>query len=66
MTYSLKADCVDHDVLTVAKESYEAEGYCIVDNVYPPTELDVMDTFFEDFKTQDNKSFGDQICTYDS
>tara|TARA_B100001105_G_C22384552_1_gene441226 strand:+ start:120 stop:956 length:837 start_codon:yes stop_codon:yes gene_type:complete len=65
MTHSLKADCVGHDVLTVAKESYETEGYCIVDNVYPPTELDVMDTFFEDFKTQGHKAFGDHIGTDD-
>jgi ectoine hydroxylase-related dioxygenase (phytanoyl-CoA dioxygenase family) len=65
MTHSLKADCVGHDVLTVAKESYETEGYCIVDNAYPPTELDVMDTFFEDFKTQGHKAFGDHIGTDD-
>ena len=53
MNHSLKADRVGHGVLTAAKESYEAEGYCVVDNVYPPAELNVMETFFEDFKVQD-------------
>jgi len=63
MNHSLKADRVGHGVLTAAKESYEAEGYCVVDNVYPPAELNVMETFFEDFKVQDYKAFGDYIGT---
>ena len=58
-------DCFSHDILTVAKESYEANGYCVVDNVYPSTELDVMEAFFEDFKTQGHKAFGNYIGTDD-
>ena len=58
-------DCFSHDILTVAKESYEANGYCVVDNVYPSTELDVMAAFFEDFKIQGHKAFGDYIGTDD-
>ena len=65
MNHSLKADRVGHGVLTAAKESYEAEGDCVVDNVYPPAELNVMETFFEDFKVQDYKAFGDYIGTDD-
>ena len=65
MNHSLKADRVGHGVLTAAKESYEAEGYCVVDNVYPPAELNVMETFFEDFKVQGYKAFGDYIGTDD-
>ena len=58
-------DCVGHEVLTAVKESYETNGYCVVDNVYPSTELDVMEAFFEDFKIQGHKAFGDYIGTDD-
>ena len=65
MNRSLKAGRVSHDVLIVAKKSYEAMGYCVVDNVYSFTELDVMETFFENFKVQGHKAFGNHIGASD-
>ena len=57
-----KAD-VDSTVLERIKEQYDQEGYCVVDNVYSRTELDEMETFFEDFKNHDHNAFGNAIST---
>ena len=63
MYYSLTADHIDDQSLADIRESYEQEGYCLVANVYSVTELDEMESFFEDFKNQEHKAFGNAIST---
>ena len=44
-------------VLIRAKAHYDAQGYCVVDGVFSPGEIDAIDTFFEDFKTRGHQAF---------
>ena len=66
MNYSLTADYIDDQSLADIRQSYKQEGYCLVDNVYSVTELDEMESFFEDFKNQEHKAFGNAISTDES
>ena len=63
MNYSLTADYIDDQSLADIRQSYKQEGYCLVDNVYSVAELDEMESFFEDFKNQEHKAFGNAIST---
>ena len=63
MYYSLTAGHIDDQSLADIRQSYEQEGYCLVDNVYSVAELDEMESFFEDFKNQEHKAFGNTIST---
>jgi len=63
MYYSLTAGHIDDQSLADIRESYEQEGYCLVDNVYSVAELDEMESVFEDFKNQEHKTFGNAIST---
>ena len=66
MYYSLTADHIDDQSLADIRESYKQEGYCAADNVYSASELDEMESFFEDFKSQEHRAFGNAIGTDES
>ena len=63
MYYSLTAGHID---LADIRQSYKQEGYCAVDNVYSAAELDEMESFFEDVKSEEHKAFGNEISTDES
>ena len=63
MYQSLAATDIDNQLLKDIGEMYQKEGYCLVDNVYSATEFDEIESFFEDFKSNKHKAFGNDIST---
>ena len=47
------------EVLIQAKKDYDSQGYCVIDDIYSAQELDEIETFFEDFRSQDHGAYKD-------
>jgi ectoine hydroxylase-related dioxygenase (phytanoyl-CoA dioxygenase family) len=41
---------IDYRNVSALKEAYEEEGFCLAEGIYTDAELDLMETFFEEFK----------------